>query len=135
MEIFEGMVDMYSSRTDRENNMKTIQEIERMELEFSEAINRGQKYQDNNSTNVLSGVRPSKANLEENNESGKCHQPINVKQSGLVQHKMSVTEVDAEIERQTELLQEELSQQIKAIEGQFQKECVRMKEQERAVKL
>ena len=48
---------------------------------------------------------------------------------------MSIAEVDAEIDRQTELLQEELFQQIKAIEGQFQKEYVRMKEQERAVKL
>ena len=115
--------------------MKTIEEIERMELEFSEAINRAQKYLDNNSTNVLSGVRRSKSNLEQTNESGKCHQPIDVKQSGLVQHKMSIAEIDAEIERQTELLQEELSQQIKAIEGQFQKEYVRMKEQERAVKL
>ena len=48
---------------------------------------------------------------------------------------MSIAEIDAGIERQTELLQEQLPQQIEAIEGQFQKEYVRMKEQERAVKL
>mgnify|MGYP002804003436 CR=1 FL=1 len=40
---------------------------------------------------------------------------------------MSIAEIDAEIERHTDLLQEELSEQIKAIEGQFQKEYERMK--------
>ena len=135
MEIFEALVEVYSNRTDRQNNMKTIEEIERMESEFSKAINRAQTYLDNNSTNVLSGVRPSEGNVEQTSQSGKRHQSIDPKQSGLVQHNMSIAEIDAEIERQTELLQEELSQQIKAIEGQFQKEYVRMKEQERAVKL
>ena len=135
MEIFEALVEVYSSRTDRQNNTKTIEEIERMELEFSKAISQAQTYLDNNSTNVLSVVRPSNRTVEQTSQLGKCHQSIDLKQSGLVQHNMSIGEIDAEIERQTELLQEQLSQQIEAIEGQFQKEYVRMKEQERAVKL
>ena len=61
MEIFEALVEVYSSRTDRQNNMKTIEESER--VEFSEAINRAQTYLDKNSTNVLSGIRPSKGNV------------------------------------------------------------------------
>ena len=103
MEIFEALVEVYSSRTDQQNNMKIIEEIERMELEFSKAINRAQTYLDNNSINVLSRVRPSKGNVEQTSQLGKHPQSIDLKQSRLVQHNTSIAEIDAEIERQTEL--------------------------------
>ena len=43
MEIFEALIGEYSTRTDRQNRTKTIEEIEKMEHDFSEVINRAQQ--------------------------------------------------------------------------------------------
>lgn len=50
MEIFKATVNVYSSRTDRQNNLQIVEEIEKIKQEFSEAIDRVQQHLDANST-------------------------------------------------------------------------------------
>ena len=56
MEIFEALIEVYSARTDSHNNKKTVKEIEKMEQEFSETINRAQQYLDADPSQVLDSV-------------------------------------------------------------------------------
>ena len=132
MEIFEALIGEYSSRTDRQSRTKTIEEIEKMEHDFSEVINRAQQYLDNTFRDVFSHAKSSRvkpASTIQPGEGYKQSDSIDTRQSEELEFSKE------EIEIQTVLAETELSRQTKALEEQVQQKWVRLKEQENATRL
>ena len=72
MEIFEALVEEYLSRTDRQNKVKTIEEIEKMEQEFSETLNQVQRYLNNTFSEMFHGEQSPKIEPTARRQLGKA---------------------------------------------------------------
>ena len=129
LEIFEALIGEYSTKTDRQNRTKTMEEIEKMEHDFSEVITRAQQYLDNTFTDVCSHANSSRVKPASRIQPGEGYRQSDTKQAKKLQFSKE------EIEIQTVLAEKELSRQIKALEEQVQQIWVRLKEQENATRL
>ena len=116
MEIFEAIMEEYSCRTDHENQLKTIEEIEKMEREFSEASNRAQLWLD------ITFPTIEQSSTKETRPKEGYKQSENNPTIGNLQYSKE------DIERRAIHAEEELSRKITALEDQVQQEWTRFKE-------